>query len=78
MSERTTDEYNGVAFRQGGYCYVKLDEQGRILESSAVRCVWSGTEKFHDWFVESFDIELVVRIPEYQVVDLTAPDGEAE
>lgn len=53
MSDRTADQpYNAIAVRpNGGWCRVWVDPRTRrILASSAVRCVWTGTPKFDRWF----------------------------
>lgn len=53
--------FNAVAYRaSGGWCLVALDADGQILASSAVGCVWSGTPRFHEWFLGRWDIAAVV------------------
>lgn len=55
--------FNGLAYRADGRCCaVRVDEQGRILSSSAVRCVWSGSPRFDGWFRERYQIVAVERV----------------
>jgi len=49
--------WNAYALRRGGgWCKVRLDADNRILEASAVSCVWSGTTRFDRWFRGQYPI----------------------
>lgn len=61
---RKRPDWNGIAFRRGGgQCLVRVDARGRIVASSAVSCVWSNTPRFHDWFLDHYEIEYYALSP---------------
>ena len=43
-----------------GVCLGELTLSGRLLRTSAVSCVWSGTDRFHEWFMERYPTARIV------------------
>jgi len=55
--------YNGTIHtdhRPARRCRAVVDTRGRILDCAAVSCVFRGTDRFHDWFVERYGPVTVV------------------
>lgn len=54
MSARHTAILAGP-YLAGTRVLVELDDQNRIIDCSAIRCVWSGTVRFDDWFRDQYN-----------------------
>ncbi|MCI0350739.1 MAG: hypothetical protein L0Z53_15045 [Acidobacteriales bacterium] len=54
--------YNGSAIRITGgrlkACLVALNGHGKVLHASGVTCLWSGTSRFHRWFMDQWPCTL--------------------
>jgi hypothetical protein len=48
----------------GKRCKVLVNVQGQIIASSVVRCAWSGTERFDEWFRAMYAPRIGQELPE--------------
>ena len=46
----TDSRFNASLRAATGFTLALVDEQGRILDTSAVTCAWAGTPRFDAWF----------------------------
>ena len=54
---RTVTVHHG----ESGVCLGEVALSGRLLRTSAVSCVWSGTDRYHEWFMKQYpNVRIVI------------------